>query len=613
MANDIGKLRRSTVVSTFGPGAVVDFRAEGAAISGVVAGIEEWDRSFKPSGLANPQQVHEPRLERKLGVKGFRLPPIIDESSQHSGDKPDLRRLVAVRFPDWLQCPACDRIAPSLKWGEEPGKAFRYCVECTKKAPGGQRRFAVPVRFVMACRRGHLDDFPWQWWVGHRPECKNRLGFLTLKAERPGLAGLIVRCPECKERKSLDGIFNEATWRGRIGCHGRRQWLPVPGEECKETVRAMQRGASNLYFPAIESALSIPDWSDNLQEVLGIYFHELVETLPEDRADLIAIRARGVLKPALEELALTPQELAAEIERRVRAIQEPDILDLRAGEYRQFTLSGGYSRASDKEFETRTASVPASLARYFSRIVRVVRLREVRAIHGFTRIEPPGDVASGGISPIWVTKPDWLPGIDVRGEGIFLEFSAERLAEWETPDIEARAARVDAAWQKEWTARHGKGSVPPRKISARFLLVHTYAHALMRQLTLDCGYSSAALRERLYVRDGEGQMAGVLVYTATSDADGTLGGLQRQGEPDRIARIIPASIRAMEWCSSDPLCIEGVMGGADGLSLAACHACVLAPETACEEFNRFLDRALLVGAPGLPKAGYFAPMLDGGH
>ncbi|NNC14837.1 DUF1998 domain-containing protein [Corallococcus exiguus] len=611
MANEIGKQRRSTLVTTFGPGAVVDFRADGAPISGVVAGVEEWDNSFKPAGLANPQRIHEPRLERSLGVRGFRLPPVIDENrlDDKGNPDPDQRRLVAIRFPDWLLCPSCDRIAPSRKWGESPGKAWRFCVQCTKKAPGGNKVFVVPVRFVMACKRGHLDDFPWHWWVTHAPDCKNTSGFLTLKAERPGLAGLFVKCPECKASRSMDGVFTEDTWKG-FKCKGKRLWIAGPDQACPDpkSMRAMQRGASNLYFPAIASALSIPNWSDGLQDALGLYWQELVETPSEDRPTLVRVLARGSLKQVIEELKLTPTELAEEVERRIQALQTPDALDLRGGEYRQFTLGQGYSDHSDKEFETRSITVPSRLKPYFSRIVRVVRLREVRALYGFTRITPPGD-GNNGISLIRRTKGDWLPAIDVRGEGVFLEFSAKRLDEWETDAIRERAARVDAAWEKEWKARYEEHEVQRRIITARFLLVHSFAHALMRQLTLDCGYSSAALRERLYVREGSAPMAGLLIYTATSDADGTLGGLQRQGEANRIDKTIPSAIRSMEWCSSDPLCIEGVMGGSDGLSLAACHACVLAPETACEEFNRFLDRAMLVGAPQHSEFGYFAPML----
>src|SRR5262249_40336247 len=155
----------------------------------------------------------------------------------------------------------------------------------------------------------------------------------------------------------------------------------------------------------------------------------------------------------------------------------------------------------------------------------------------------------------------------------------------------------------EWKSRRTDKTPLPKPITPRMLLVHTFAHSLIRQLTLDCGYSSTALRERLYVGYSPTPMAGLLIYTATGDDDGTLGGLQRQGDPARIGRTVVAAVRSQVWCSSDPLCIEDMLAPRDKLSLAACHACVLAPETACEEFNRFLDRAIMVGTPARPNLG----------
>jgi hypothetical protein len=121
------------------------------------------------------------------------------------------------------------------------------------------------------------------------------------------------------------------------------------------------------------------------------------------------------------------------------------------------------------------------------------------------------------------------------------------------------------------------------------------------------------LRERLYVESGQAPMAGLLVYTATTDDDGTLGGLQREGDPVRIERSVRSALQAQTWCSSDPLCIENILSGDESLSLAACHSCVLSPETSCEEFNRFLDRAMLVGMPADPSAGFFAKLIAGGN
>ena len=610
MANNrLGKLRRSAAVMTFGPGSVVDFRADGAPVSAVAAGLEEWDRSFPPAGLANPQRITEPRLQRKLSVGGFRLPPVVDENWRDSDGNPDHRTLVAARFPEWLQCPQCDRLAPARRWSHDPGRAYRYCAGCTRRAPGQRKVFAVPIRFVIACAKGHLDDFPWHTWVGHKVDCKKKVhADLFLRSEQPGLGGLILSCRECRARRSMDSIFSAQIWRG-FRCRGRRPWLAVADEPCDRELRALQRGASNLYFPVLESALSIPPWSDALQEALGVYWNPIVSAEPGDRATFIRILAQNDLAPVLRELGMNPEELAHQIEDRITRYNDDAILNIRQEEYRQL-VSGTDTAGSDaREFEVRNVPVPDSLQPFLSRVVRVVRLREVRALKGFTRINPPGDEDSPDIAAISVGRPGWLPAVEVRGEGVFLAFKQNALRPWEGQElVEDRARSVHEAWRIEWRRRYGEGE-PAWRITPRFLLAHTFAHALIRQLTLECGYSTAALRERLYVSDGDGGMAGLLIYTATSDSDGTLGGLQRQGEAHRIQRAVEAAITAMEWCSSDPLCIEGMIAGSDGLSLAACHACVLAPETACEQYNRFLDRAVLVGLPNAPDAGFFSPLM----
>jgi hypothetical protein len=261
----------------------------------------------------------------------------------------------------------------------------------------------------------------------------------------------------------------------------------------------------------------------------------------------------------------------------------------------------------------RPHAVPAALSQWFSHLVRVVRLREVSALKGFTRIHPPGDPESPNYAQLSLRGLGWLPAIEVRGEGIYLELSSDSLARWETQaGVVERIRALDQRYQADWKQRFGEEK-PPRPITPRRVLVHTFAHALMRQLTLDCGYSSTALRERLYVDHGDAQMAGLLIYTATTDDDGTLGGLQREGMPERMERTIQAAIQAQAWCSSDPLCIEDLLVGEAGMSLAACHACVLSPETSCEAFNQFLDRARLVGVPADPSLGFFHSLVKGHH
>lgn len=623
-SNDLKELRRSTVVSTFGPGSVVDFRADGGAVSGIAAGLEEWDHSFPlGGGSRNPQLTRETRLQKKLGVKWFRSPPVIDDRRDKSN--PDTRRLVAVRFPRWLQCPGCDTIKPERKWNHEPGSAARYCATCTGKSGGDNKVFVFPVRFIMACKDGHVDEFPWDWWVQHKPGCRvrelkkrsaekgkgedYRHPGLKLRARGPGLAGLILSCPKCHASRSMDGVFSKGTWENGPKCRGHRPWLANGTESCGKGQVAVQRGASNLYFPVLESALSIPPWSDQLQEALGTWWNSLVSL--DDPSDLEGfIRYnKADLEPVLDERGMSPAELAAAVRARLTSYENVQTDDLRTEEYRQFMSDPGRERPPDFDFEIRGEDIPEGLELWLSRVVRVVRLREVRAIRGFTRINPPGDPESPDVARLSVKPLHWLPAIEVRGEGIFVALDEARVAGWERQSCVAnRAAQCDERHRVDWAERYGGDAEPPDPVTPRYMLCHTLAHVLMRQLTLECGYSSASLQERIYAGTGGEQMAGILVYTATSGSDGTLGGLERQGRIERLQGTLERALRAIEWCSSDPLCITDMMGAIDSYSHSVCHACCLAPETSCEAFNCFLDRALLVGDGTGAGLGFFENM-----
>jgi hypothetical protein len=605
MAKDrLGKVRRSQVVTNYGPGAIVDFRAGGqggAAVSVVAAGLEEWDRWAKPAGLLNPQCIQEPRLEGKLKVRGFRLPPVGRESDRE-GFVP---LLPGVRFPQWLLCPKCDRLQQARKWGEDAGDPALYCARCSTAA--GHRVHVVPIRFILACEHGHLDEFPWHHWVGHGEGCK-RDKPLELRSIGAGLKGLLLMCPSCSAKATMDGAFSAGTM-GRMGvkCAGRRPWLG-PSEicNCPNPPNVVQRGASNIYFPATESALDIPPWSDSFQLSIGEQWANLVsaDTL-EDRDAIV----RLVIFPNWEGKE-TLQQLQAKVRQRFEMLGTEDLTNLRSAEYRQMT-SGEPTTDERSEFSIRPEVVPAGLTDLLEHLTRVVRLREVRAIYGFSRIHPPsGGFGDAQVAPLSIQPKQWLPAIEVRGEGIFLALDEEGVRKWEVrDDAMARAETINRQNIADWQARMKDDSLPPDLVTPRLMLVHTFSHAVMRQLSLECGYSTSSLRERLYVDQHNPSMCGVLIYTSTADADGTLGGLVRQGRAERMAALVRSAIEAMEWCSSDPLCMNGISSLSGGTNLAACHSCVLAPETACEHFNRFLDRAMLVGMPGTPDLGFFSRLL----
>ena len=101
-------------------------------------------------------------------------------------------------------------------------------------------------------------------------------------------------------------------------------------------------------------------------------------------------------------------------------------------------------------------------------------------------------------------------------------------------------------------------------------------------------------------------MSGILIYTASGDSEGTMGGLVRQGRPDTFPAIFKRAVEGAMTCSNDPVCSLSMGQGRDSLNLSACYACTLVPETSCEEFNVFLDRGVIVGTYEEPEIGFFS-------
>jgi len=367
----------------------------------------------------------------------------------------------------------------------------------------------------------------------------------------------------------------------------------------------LQRGASNLYFPVMESALDIPPWTRTLERILGDYWDSLVD-IPDLENRVRYIEMSETLQRVLARAKMAARSVAERFEDMRRDIEQLDPTDLKIDEYRVFTAGAD---ENDPEFETCSEPVPANIRPWIDRVLRVARLREVRVARGFTRIDPPFESEEAEAAPLSAAPLDWLPAIEVRGEGIFFRLDLGALAEWETrPEVLARVAVAERSWAADWARRHPEVD-KPFPASPRRLLVHSLSHALMLQLTLECGYSTASLRERLYIGEGPDGMAGVLIYTATPDSDGTLGGLQRRAMCDLLGPTFEGALRSAQWCSSDPLCIAGQMAAPEAHSVASCHACSLVPETSCELHNGFLDRGLLVGTDADPDIGYFSPML----
>ena len=611
----IGKIRRSGCIHTFGIGSIIDFRSQdnfGAALSGIAMGLDAWEE-----GRAGGKQIiHEPRLEKLLGKTCFYLPPVPEETGHVQTHTPSIG-LWAKRFPSMLQCPSCGILRASALqegWGTpEMGSPLRICTQCSQP---GKNVFAAPVRFVVACEAGHMEEFPWAAWLGCK--CSPPSMRLGQSKTRAGLAGLLLDCMKCGVKKSMEGVFSEhALLNLGIRCSGFRPWLNgAAKEECDKTPRALQRGASNVHFPVSVSALSIPPYTNPVEVLLADSIDDFRD--PDTREPLSDDDILTVLKALVlskfRGLNLTAENLRVHI-KRILNPPTADLKDIRPEEYKSLAAKSSPQDKSS-QFELRTEDISRSyLAKYFQRVNRVVRLREVRVMTSFTRIFPPNgqyDTNTENKAPLSLQEKPWLPGIEILGEGIFLDFDAKAIRAWKSRCgtwLEKRVDEVSMAFRQNWQKRHPNNPDPGRTIDAGFLLAHATAHALIRELTFECGYSTASLRERLYSDPEEG-WTGLLIYTGTNDSDGTLGGLERMGKKPELERILKMAVDRAGWCANDPLCAHGDAHLEEDLNPAACHACMLLPETSCEEFNMMLDRCLLVGDPADSSKGFFHELLS---
>lgn len=599
----VGELRPSQILFTYGIGAIADL----PNLSAMVMGLEGWDKT-RTLELNEERLLAAVRQELGSQVRDLRSPPMPPDTDGSFDPFDEAARIgiPVAPFPAWMVCPRCRLLAPlqsglfELKTNPYRPNEARYVHKSCPKAK--KPPAVIPSRFLVACEHGHLDDFPWHYFVHRGPsDCHGSLRF-----EEYGVTGaatdIMVRCDSCDAKaRRLSEAFGESGKQTMPKCRGRHPHIRSFDEDCSQQMRGMLLGASNGWFGITLSALSIPIASNQLTQLVQDNWVILgkatsLETL---QVLLSALQAIG----QLQEFA---KYSAEDIWETIGAIQqgqeETDAQDLKTPEWEVFSLS--VSTQNTNEFQLRPVAPPAGYETYFDKTVLVERLREVRALVGFTRIQSPGDFDDAGNipaefrAPISRNAPLWAPATEVKGEGIFLQFEESYLRHWEQqPSVFERGQRTREA-QKQWLRTR---NLDPNKIpfpGMRYMLMHSFAHALMRQLAIECGYNAASLRERIYSKlpqDDNGPQAGVLIYTAAPDSEGTLGGLVSLGEPKTLSYHIAQALVGMRLCASDPLCAEHKpLQGAPSLHWAACHACLFSPETSCERGNKYLDRSLLV-------------------
>ena len=608
----VGEVRPSQLLWTYGPGALIDL----PGLSVVTLGIDRWEKD-------HCEPIQEVRLlaavRKVLGaqVENLRIPPF---QKSEFGDvwSAEANIGVPVRpFPRWMRCVKCGLLSPfdaglfEIKKDLFRPERTRFVHKGCRGSQGAQRANdadAVPARFLLACRDGHLDDFPWRYFVHGGNSCKGG----TLRFFESGASlqteNLWVKCDDCGASRSMAHAFGEVGRENLPGCRGRHPHLDHFDNECDEEARVVLLGATNSWFPITFSALAIPLTKNSLDQFVrdGWEFFEELESEAAVSMVVKTLQKTGTL-PGIGQHPVASIWSAIEAHRTGGEREIVGEADIKGPEWDVLTEAN--PPTDYPHFMSKPVDTPPAFTDFISRVLLLERLREVNALLGFTRVEAPEETDDPDERPQRVnlsrSRPDWVPASQTHGEGIFIQFDEQVLVAWEalpTVDLVDRLLRGGhRGWRNSRRLNPNEGYP-----GIRYAMLHTLSHLLVRELALECGYNAASIRERIYAdTSGENPQAGILIYTAAADSDGTLGGLVDLGKPENLGRLLEQALSRSKICSSDPLCSEHNPKQDRSLHAAACHACSLVAETSCERGNRYLDRSLLVPTLERSDAAFF--------
>jgi len=587
-----GQVRQSQVVTTYGPGALIDLPKHSA----IVGGLDTWP---EPGDL---EEIVEPRLTRKLQVMtGVPSPKLYAPPGESNDPKATPRGIGAWRFPQWFVVQEGS--------GGERDRSRRLVHRNGLDANGKfDKRPVVATRFVQGCPKGHVDDLNWYAYVHGDEESKCRAQlWLDERGTGGDLADLVVRCA-CGARRSLQEA-SVLSMKPLGTCSGARPWLGARAKEpCGQPARLLIRTATNAFFSQSVSVLSLPDRGSAVDAVVADLWGDL--QIVDDPAELSTLKKKPKIAERLAAFA-DDEVLAAIARRKGGKAEEKPVKHVELEALLAAPEGFGEDMPLDPDFHARRLPGRvwrrSGLSADVEAVVQLHRLREVSALIGFTRFEAEvpdinGEYETDVERAEIALEPSWFPAVENRGEGVFVQLRAEAVRAW-LGRAEV-AARIDSLIEghRRWSkSRKTERPFP----GGPYVLLHTLSHLLIQSLALRCGYPASSIRERVYADEAGGRF-GLLLYTGSPDAEGTLGGLVQQGR--YLEEHLAFALRSGALCSHDPICAQHAPGESlEGrwLQGAACHGCALVAETSCEMRNDYLDRALLVPVLGLPGAAFF--------
>ena len=620
-----GKIRPNQLITTFGPGALVQTEHD----SVLVMGTDFW---------ANRKEYvrkNHMYLEKVTKKDHFRMPKKPKSNSVTIG---------CTSFPKWGFCKICKWLQPHKEFATSEDGFF-----CQKHPKYGE---LLPARLVVTCKQGHLDEFPWVKWAHSNPEngvpvCENPKLKWKGGSFSSSLSSYKIECETCGATNSLRDSTNrdngiqlydsEEDSYYQYSCTGQLPWLKKE-EKCKkitnkgelddantETAFGIIARASSLYYSKVIRGMIIPELAHPIIKYLQtekcqntingmkkfadkknieLTEEDIAEGILDDNEDF---QLRGYTKEQII-------DFRNKLSQRESKYKLDTEMDLKKIEYEDLQRNENDYDIDETEIDEDVVIKDVELDENHKKIFKHIRqipiLTAIEVLRYFTRITPPGEITevkanrrhdicdiqfrSDGETKYGqpIKAKNWLPCVVKKGEGIFLVFDEDFINKCLNKKVNERLDSMILN-HKDWEETSNWPS--STQIDRQFILLHSISHLLIKELALASGYNEASISERIYSSD---EMCGLLIYT-TSAGDGSLGGLVKQID---LIKIINNALHNKRTCSRDPICIEENPKRMREKNLpmnlrqngSACFGCMLLPETSCENFNKMLDRKILV-------------------
>jgi len=589
-----GQIRQGQVITTYGPGALIDLPNQSA----IVGGLDTWPK------IGELEEILEPRLARKLqSMTAVPAPRLFAPPPNTNDPREPTRGIGAWRFPEWFLVQEAG--------GDKSHERSRRLVHRKSLDEKGrfEGRSVVATRFVRACPRGHVDDLDWHGFVhGRDSQCpKTRQKWLDERGTSGDLADLVVRCECGTSRGMYEASMIEVNPLGT--CQGARPWLGKhANEDCKLPSRLLIRTASNAYFSQVVSVLSLPDKGSDVEKAVRELWEELM--IVDELSDLKTLMKKPKVADKLAPFSETEiLEAVAAIkngkgeDKPVKQVELDAILAAPEGFGDDVPVNRDFHARRLPEAYWRHSAISDGV----HAVIQLHRLREVLALSGFTRLEAVmpdinGEYDTDVVRAELALEPQWFPAVENRGEGVFLQLDGHAMKSWlKREGVKRRLEKLTLGHNRWAESRNLERPFP----GGPYILLHTLSHLLIQSLSMRCGYPASSIRERIYADYSEGQF-GMLLYTGSPDAEGTLGGLVQEAR--HIEDHLSQAFQMSALCSNDPICAQHEPGETiEGRLLhgSACHGCALVAETSCEMRNDYLDRALVVPTLATAEAAFF--------